>query len=317
MPHLHIVKPGALTTVQDLGRWGFQDRGVPVSGAMDGLSHRLANRLVGNPEDAATLEVTLIGPTVEFEGDTLFAVTGGEFLLSMDGAEFPMNTVGLARTGSRLRFGRLRRGARAYLAVAGGIDVPCILGSRSTQLTSQMGGVEGRRLLRGDRLPVSNGKWSRQRVGFAARPVFDLPRGNARLRVILGPQNELFIESAVTTLRNGRYKITSDSNRMAYRLEGTLLQHAGAADIISDATPMGAIQVPASGQPILLMADRQTTGGYPKIATVITADLPLAAQLAPGHSMEFALRKRDEALAALADRERSLARGLETAVRRW
>jgi KipI family sensor histidine kinase inhibitor len=301
-----IISGGMLSTVQDLGRWGYQRSGVPAGGPMDRASHRLANALVGNPPEAATIEITLIGPEIGFERETLFAVTGGEFCLTLGGRSAPMNTVCRARPGMRLRFGARRHGARAYIAVAGGIDVPAVLGSRATHLPSAMGGVAGRALRSGDHLPVGRPHRGQTVEGRSAPPVVPLPRGGARLRLVLGPQDDFFTDRALVLLQTSRYRITADSNRMAYRLEGPPLEHARGADTISDATLPGALQVPASGQPILLAADSQTTGGYPKPATVISADLPVAGQLAPGDWIEFALCSRRDAMAALIAQERRL-----------
>ena len=295
MSTMLVLKPGMLTTVQDLGRWGYQDSGVPVAGPMDPYSHRLANRLVGNRDDAATLEVTVVGPDLVFEGDVTFAVSGAIFPLTLAGAPIPNDTACCATSGSQLRFGIRTRGARAYLAVQGGVDVPQVLGSRATSLISAMGPLGGRPLVAGDRLPVGHGSGGGVEYG---QPLA-LPTGGARLRVIWGPQADYFTEAARQTLAAARYHITPQSNRMGYRLTGPTLEHVGSADILSEATPPGSLQVPASGLPILLMADRQTTGGYPKIATVITADLPLAGQLVPGDWIGFEPCTPDEARHAL------------------
>jgi antagonist of KipI len=304
MASLTVVRPGMLTTVQDLGRWGHQGSGVPVAGAMDVYSHRLANQLVGNAEQAAALEITLVGPEIQTDTDAVCAVAGAEFALSVDGRSVPMHTPVAVPRGGRLRFGARTRGARATLAVRGGIDVPVRFGSRATSLVSRMGPFEGRALAAGDVLPVG----TPPAHGRVSRPAqaLPLPRGGARLRVIPGPHDHMFTSAAIDALFTGRYMVTPHSNRMGYRLEGPGLTHAGSADILSEATPLGTVQVPASGQPILLMADRQTTGGYPKIATVITADVPLAGQLAPGDWIEFVACTRDRALDALRQQEARL-----------
>ena len=304
MASLLVVRPGILTTVQDLGRWGWQGSGVPVAGPMDAYSHRLANRLVGNPDAAAALEVTLIGPELEAEGAIVCAVTGGAFALEVDGRPVEMHRPFDVRPGGRLRFGPRASGARAALAVRGGFDLPMIFGSRATSVVSRMGPVEGRALAAGDRLPVCGmcGPGA-QRPGKPLR----VPPGGARLRVVMGPHDIGFTDEAIATLLHSRFLVTPQSNRMGYRLEGPALAHRGAAEILSDATPMGSLQVPASGQAILLMADRQTTGGYPKIATVISADLPLAGQLAPGDWVEFASCTREAAVETLRVLEARLA----------
>lgn len=303
MATLRTIAPGMLTTIQDCGRWGWQSRGVPVAGAMDPWSYRAANVLAGNAPSAATLELTLVGPAVEFDDERVVAVTGADFELTLDDRAVPMNTAFVAAAKSLLRFGRRIDGARAYVAVSGGIDVPPILGSRSTHVTTHMGGMDGRPLRAGDLLPLGK----RGRESFSSRRTWKTPDPfSTTIRVLPGPQVENFAAEALHVLQSARYVVSAQSDRMGFRLEGQTLAHAGGAGFISDATPLGALQVPASGQPILLMADRQTTGGYPKIATVITADIGLAGQLAPGDSISFVLCSQREAIAALVSRERAV-----------
>jgi antagonist of KipI len=300
-----VIKPGMLTTVQDAGRWGFQARGVPVAGPMDPVSHRLANALVGNARDAALLEVTLLGPELEFEDERLVAVTGADFELMLDGRPAPSHAPFTVSAGSHLRFGARRLGARAYLAVSGGITVPMVLGSRATHLVSAMGGIAGRALIAGDRLPLGvRPRFSLAVLPLPARESRSDP--NATLRVLPGPQADYFAPDALDLLQSAPYVVRSNSDRMGFRLEGPRLTHARGADIISDATPLGVLQVPASGQPILLMADRQTTGGYPKIATVIAADMTVAGQLAPADTIAFVVCTPHDALTALIAQERAL-----------
>jgi KipI family sensor histidine kinase inhibitor len=302
---VRVLKAGLLTTIQDLGRWGWQNEGVAVSGAMDALSHRLANRLVGNPDGDATIEVTLVGPELEFAAPGVFAVAGAEFDLFVDGDRVAMRRSHAIHAGGRLRFGERRRGARAYVAIAGGIDVPPVFGSRATHVASRLGGFGGRSIASGDELPI--GVPARPpAVGRSAPPPFDVPAGGATLRILPGPQDAMFVPSAMRALQDGRFSVTPASNRMGYRLLGVRLEHAGSADMLSDATPCGSLQVPGTGQPILLTADGPTVGGYPKIATVISADLPLAGQLAPGDWIAFAVCSHEDAVAALEQRLRSL-----------
>ncbi len=307
MSALLVVKPGLLTTVQDCGRWGMQARGVPVAGPMDPCSHRLANALAGNPADAATLEVTILGPELEFDDERVVAVTGAEFELIVDGQSVPANAAFRVGAGSRLRFGRRALGARAYVGIAGGVAVPPTFGSRATHLVSAMGGIDGRPIRTGDRLPLGDRAPGWNTTSARPRlPIVPLPDGHADLRVLAGPQQEYFTPDALDVLQSAPYTIGRTSDRMGYRLEGPRLAHSRGADIISDATPFGALQVPSSGRPILLMADRQTVGGYPKIATVITADLGLAGQLAPGDQVSFVVCSLRDALAALIAQERAL-----------
>ena len=306
MNGLRVIKAGMLTTIQDRGRWGLQSFGVPVAGPMDPVSHRIANTLVGNDAGAATLEVTLLGPELEFEDERTIAVTGAEFEITVDGRPAPMNAPFIVSAESRLHFGPRVRGARAYLAIAGGIDAQPTLGSRSTHLISGMGGLDGRPVKSGARLPLGDPARARRSAPALSESVVPLPDRHARIRVLAGPQQEYFTPGALDALRSVPYAIGQDSDRMGFRLEGPRLAHARGADIISDATPLGALQVPASGQPILLMADRQTTGGYPKIATVISADISLAGQLGPGDTIAFAVCTPLEAMAALIAQERAL-----------
>lgn len=302
MKTLTVVRPGMLTTVQDLGRWGHQHQGVPVAGPMDWYAHRLANRLVGNPDEAAALEITLIGPELLAGGDVVCAVTGADFDLTCDDRSAPMNASFVLRKGARLRLRSRRAGARATLAVAGGIDAETVLGSRSTSLISRMGPFGGRALIAGDVLGIG------ESGNVERRPphILPLPRGGTRLRVLLGPHDARFGEEALRAFASSRYVVTQESNRMGYRLNGAVLAQTDATEMLSDATPIGSLQILPSGLPILLMADRQTTGGYPKIATVITADLPLAGQLAPGDWIEFFPCSRSAAAEALRSRMSAL-----------
>ena len=292
-----IVRPGLMTTVQDRGRWGRQHEGVPVSGPMDRASMDDANRAAGNAPAAATLEVTLGGVDVRLEHAGALAIGGADLSATMDGQPLPAGARVEHGAGSLVSFGARRQGARAYLALDGGVAIAPSLGSRATDLTSGLG---GRRLRAGDRLPVgeeqSRGSAGPPAAQTSARPV---PVGGARVRVMPGPHSEWFPSEALDRLCRTRYEVTPESNRMGYRLRGAEPLPRDSREMISDATVEGGLQVPPSGQPILLMADRQVTGGYPIIATVITADLPVVGQLAPGDWIEFAACTRADALAAL------------------
>lgn len=284
-----VLKSGWLATVQDLGRYGHQQYGVSVSGAMDPFSTIVANRLVGNPDQAAVLELTLKGPELQFERDTVIAITGADLSPSINGHHVPMWESIAIQRGNHLSFGMPRTGSRAYLAIAGGIEVPLVLGSRSTHCASKIGGLHGTPLKPGDVFYSGTVRpFVTLRIGtrFPAplRPHYER---SASLRVIPGPQLHFFGNKALTTLMETIYTVSPESDRMGYRLAGSTLIRKGSSEFISDGTVMGALQVPSNGQPILLMADRQTTGGYPKIAVVISADLPLAAQLAPGDRITF------------------------------
>jgi KipI family sensor histidine kinase inhibitor len=290
-----VLRPGLLTTVQDLGRWGHQSLGVPVAGPLDPVAHRVANALVGNSVDAATLESTLTGPDLRFGQETVVAIAGGDLWPMLDGAEVPIGAPFRCPSGSVLRFGDRRSGARAYVAFDGGVEVDPVLGSRATHVMSRMGGVQGRALRAGDRVALGPST-----ARAKTRP-FSAPRskGGARVRVLPGPQVDHFDRSALDALQRMRFTISAQSDRMGYRLLGAAIAGHRLGDMISDVMLAGGVQIPPSGEPILLMADRQTTGGYPQLAVVITADLPLAAQLAPGDWIEFEVCRRADAIAAL------------------
>jgi KipI family sensor histidine kinase inhibitor len=298
-----ILRPGLFTTIQDRGRWGYQASGVPVAGALDLLSHRIANLLVGNAPDAATLEVTLAGPELRIDQETCVAVTGADLQASVDGTAITPGGVANCRQGSVLRFGERVSGARAYVAFDGGVDVAMTLDSRSTHVGAALGGLEGRALRAGDRLPLGS---PTHRVAKAIETRSNAGVGGARLRVLPGPQDDFFSDSAFGALEQGRFHVSPQSNRMGYRLSGGSIRRVENREMISDVAFVGGIQIPPSGEPILLMSDRQTTGGYPQIATVITADLPTAGQLAPGDWVEFTRCTREEAIAALRDQEAML-----------
>jgi len=308
-----VVRAGMLTTVQDLGRWGYQSRGVPVSGALDWASHRLANRLLCNDAGAATLEVTLLGPQLRFESDTTFAVTGAGFKLTLDGMPVEMNRSVDARAGCLLAFGERVNGARAYIGISGGVDTPPVLGSRSTHVLTKMGGHEGRALRAGDAIQIGPKQAGRNLPSEAknsfspddrAKALFHLdapthregwhrPSGVSQLRVM--PVDERLVEH----LTRQRFQISPQSDRMGYRLAGGTVPVAASGELISASVPTGAIQVPPGGQPILLMNDHATTGGYAVAAVVIAADLPRAGQLAPGDWVEFCASSIEAADAAL------------------
>ena len=298
-----VIRSGLFTTIQDCGRWGYQASGVPVSGALDRVSHRVANALVGNESDAATLEVTLLGPEVRIDVDAVIAIAGADLSARIDRTEVSINAPIACKAGSVLRFGERRRGSRAYVAFNGGIDVPPTLGSRATSALCGLGGVNGRPVSAGDCLPLGAPTVPPRARRIDLPPV---PEGGARLRVLPGPQDGFFPPDALDQMRRARFTVTPQSDRMGYRLEGARLPRIEGREMISDAALIGGIQVPTSGEPIMLMADRQTTGGYPHIATVITADLPLAGQLRPGDWVEFEPCTRRDALSALVAQEGKL-----------
>ena len=302
---IDLLRPGMLTTVQDAGRWGWQGSGVSVSGPMDPFAFRMANALVGNDRRAAALEITLSGPEISFEDARVVAVSGAVFQILVDGRPVAANHAFTVPKGATLRFGERTRGARAYLAIAGGIATPAVLGSRATHVGMRVGGWHGRPLQRGDRLPLGPVPGHLVRRTHPLSTVVRTP-ADRPIRVIAGPDGDQFPPAALERLLNEAYVVDSASDRIGYRLNGPVLPRQSNDDQLSDVTTMGTIQVPVAGQPILLMADRQTTGGYPRLATVITADLGIAGQAAPGDAVRFALCSKAEAHEALLEAERPL-----------
>ena len=320
MDTIEVVEPGLLTTVQDRGRYGYLRYGVPVSGAMDYFALRVANLLVGTPQEEACLEITFVGPRLRFLKDTTIALAGADLSPIVDGVPIPMWQSVWVQQGSLLSFGTTRGGVRAYLAVAGGLDVPRVMGSKSTYLKAAIGGIEGRALRAGDRLPTPD--TAGQPINVSRRlPERGIPSygHHHELRVIMGPQDDAFTEEGIQTFLGSQYAVTPQSDRMGYRLEGPEIQHKSGADIISDGIPLGAVQVPADGLPIVLLADRGTTGGYAKIATVITADIYKLAQAAPGDTVRFTKITLEEAYQALKEQDELLQQieELSTATRRF
>ena len=278
---------------------------MPVSGPMDLASHRLANRLVGNDDRAAGLEVTLLGPELLFEESGVVAVTGAEFLVQLDGIALPMNTSHFVRSGQMLAFGARGNGARAYVAVAGGIDVPEVLGSRATHIASGVGGVVGRALQPGDRL-LTGEVGTAAYAGRSVPSVTPLPKDGVFVRCVAGPDAALFDDDQHESFNHARFRVTTDSDRMGYRLEGGALVARDGGQLISRAVARGTVQVPPKGNPIVLMADHQTAGGYPGIAVVISADFPVLGQLSAGQWVEFTRCTQAEAVDALAELERRI-----------
>jgi biotin-dependent carboxylase-like uncharacterized protein len=298
-PLMQVDQPGMFTLVQDLGRYGWQRFGVPANGAMDERAHRIANALVGNDDDAATLECTLTGPTLRFTRNTMIAIAGADMVVTADGKRVPAHRAVMLRRGVVLAFGERRQGARAYLAVRGGFDTEVVMGSRSTFVRGGYGGVDGRPLRRGDRVPVATAQedqLSLERMlvqsglPFVEARAVNLPAHAAEtqpIRVMRGPQWRNFSLAARRAFIREPFVISTQSDRMGYRLDGPELALTQPLEMISEACDFGTVQVPPSGHPIVLMADRQSAGGYPKIAYVISTDLPLLAQAMPGDSLRF------------------------------
>lgn len=302
-----VIRPGLCSTVQDEGRSGYQHLGVPVNGPMDALAHRLANALVGNARQCSSLEVTLQGPTLRFDSGCLLAIAGADLGARLDGVPLPPGQAVKVAPGTLLDFGKRVHGARAYLAVQGGFQVPQVLGSRSTFRRGALGGVQGRELLAGDRLALLSSFRNAARVQIAhALQIDPLNAAERPIRILPGREWSAFSTEAQQALVGSAYRIGNDSERMGYRLAGAELKLLAPLELLSEAVPFGTVQVPPSGQPIVLMADRQTTGGYPKIAHVASVDLPLLAQRLPGDDVRFVLIGLAEAQALAVQRARLL-----------
>ena len=298
-----VIRAGLLTTVQDLGRFGMQHFGVPASGAMDAYALQVANRLVGNLGDAAALEITIAGPVLEFAADTLIALSGGDLEPVIDEKPVPMNRPVWIARGRRLAFGRCVSGCRAYLALAGGLDVEPVLGSRATYLRAALGGIAGRALKAGDRIGTQATGTERfsslrqaerfRRDGFAA-PRWSVQAWSGqwmmqppRIRFVPGRHWEQLAAAQRNRFTGTAFRLGASSDRMGYRLEGASLEIGDAGHVVSEAVAFGTIQLPPDGNPIVLMADRQTIGGYPRLGEVASVDLPLLAQLKPGDALQF------------------------------
>ncbi|WP_323055712.1 biotin-dependent carboxyltransferase family protein [Paucibacter sp. PLA-PC-4] len=283
---IEVIKPGAQSQLQDLGRYGYQHLGVPVCGAMDEYSHRLANLLVGNHMDQATLEIVLMGPCLRFVAATQIAICGADLSATLDGEPMALNRRLDVPAGAVLAFGRRINGLRSYLAVRGGFSVATLMGSRSTFVRGGFGGHLGRALRKGDWLQAAD---FQPAGALPDLPVVStLPSAEITpLRVVLGEHWAGFTAEAQALFAENSYRISPQSDRMGYRLEGPALARSQPGELISEAVNFGSIQVPPDGQPIVLMAERQSTGGYPKIGHVISVDLPLLAQLAPQQALRF------------------------------
>ena len=309
-----VERAGFLTSVQDLGRTGSRQFGVSTSGALDPFALRVANLLVGNDEGAAGLEITLGGLQLRFEDERIIAWCGGEFDVQIGSRALPAGHVAIVKAGDELKFGRPQTGCRCWLAISGGIDVPDVLGSRSTDLRANFGGLEGRMLRDGDQLSL--GAFQRSQTPAAedisswsgphdwVSPAKRYPV----LRFVRGVDWSRFDDVTIQRFTSEAFAVSPDSDRMGVRLEGPELKRQDETDLISEAVAPGTIQVPPSGKPILLLGDCQTIGGYPKIAHVITVDLGIAAQLRAGDRVRFSEVSLQDAHRLLIERERDLDR---------
>lgn len=310
---IKILNSGLLSTIQDMGRIGYQESGFSTSGALDKKALQIANILVDNPIQEAGIEMTLMGATMEFQADNVIAITGGDFLPMVNQVSIPMYTAISLKKGDILSFGFAKSGCRAYIAFAGGLDIPRILGSKSTNLKCSVGGFYGRGLKAEDEIlflaPLSalqglSGRTLSSQIGKESKNKFlqellgresfllsDINDNQEEkiLRVVLGPQENYFTEKGLNTFFGETYILSNESDRMGCKLEGPEIEYKSTVDIISDGIPFGGIQISSNGKPIIMLADRQTTGGYAKIGTIISTDIPLLAQRKPGDKIRFEL----------------------------
>ena len=311
-----ILNPGLLTTVQDFGRIGYQQFGVPVSGVVDPRAMSIANILVDNPEDEAVLECTMLGPQIRFNAPNAIAITGGDLGPTIDNQPIPNYAAIRVEAGQVLRFAGLRSGCRAYIAFAGGLDIAPVMGSRSTYMKAKIGGVEGRKLQKDDVIKFRKPNPDLRGLNIRHISPEFVPRLEYKLRVVLGPQDDMFTEHGIETFLSESYVVTPEFDRMGCRLDGEIIEHKGeSGDIIADGIAFGAIQVPTAGKPIIMLSDRQTTGGYTKIANVISADFRILAQLKAGDRVRFAQVSVAAAQDALLT-QRAALKTLRTAVSR-
>jgi len=295
MTGLLVKACGPMTSLQDRGRLGFQRFGVSPSGAMDQRALAMANALVGNAPETAAIEFMNLGGAFTAEGgDICMALVGAGCTLTIEGTPVPPQTAVLLKDGQTAQVSHARTGTFAYLAVAGGFTIEPQLGSLSLHLRSRLGGLSGGPLQAGNRLPCR----AEAQAGEPMRLNVDMFEESGPIRVMLGPQDDYFTESAVRTFLSSEFTVSPQADRMGFQLTGPQIEHAKGFNIVSDGIVDGHIQIPGSGQPIVLMRDRQTTGGYPKIATIISADLHRFAQLRPGSTLRFQAVSRDEAVGA-------------------
>ncbi|HBB17001.1 MAG TPA: KipI antagonist [Syntrophus sp. (in: bacteria)] len=285
-----VIHPGILTTIQDRGRYGYQQYGVSVSGAMDKFALRLANMLAGNDDGEAALEMTIVGPKLRALRACRIAIAGADLSPQINGRPLATWQPTEMQEGDVLSFGTARSGCRAYLAVYGGIEAPLTMGSRSTHILSKLGGLNGRALIKGDRISIRNAGGDLRRFN----PDFSLRREQIpsygrewQVRVIPGPQSDYFTRRGIAAFYSAEYDISPQADRMGYRLRGPKIEHKAAADILTDATPRGSVQVPGDGNPIILLSDGQTTGGYSKIGVIISPDQDRLGQARPGDKIRF------------------------------
>lgn len=292
---MNIQDGGILTSIQDEGRFGFEQFGVSPSGPMDYRAMHIGNILVDNQIGESCLETTIMGPTIRFDGPAVLAVTGADCTPTVNGKPVSMYRAFPVKAGDVLKMGMAKNGCRSYLAVAGGIKVPVLMNSKCTMVGKNFGGHEGRKLQKGDVLELEKNIFTLPNMQARFTTPDVLQSGNHTLRVIMGPQEDMFTEKGIESFLTGVYKVGQEFDRQGYRLEGPVIEHKVDGNIISDGIVTGSIQVPTAGQPIVMLAEHQTVGGYTKIATVITADLPVIGQCKAGDSITFQKVSVDQA----------------------
>lgn len=303
-----VIRAGFQTTVQDLGRAGYRASGVSPGGALDPLALRVANLVVGNSETAAGIEATLGMLRLRFHDERVVAWCGGAFVVTISGAKLRPGRAAVVRAGDELQAAAPPNGARAWFAISGGLDIPAVLGSRATDLRSGFGGLDGRALRDGDTLPLAAAPAAAPRLADWSAPEqwANASRRHPYLRVVRGADSSRFADSILESLLHEPFTVTPEADRMGVRLEGPKIDRADREELLSEPVTPGTIQVPPDGKPIVLLGDCQTIGGYPKIAHVITVDMPAAAQLRPGDVVRFAETSQADARALYAQRERDL-----------
>jgi len=311
MEGFKVINSGIFDTIQDLGRFGFQQYGMPVSGAMDSYALRIGNRLLGNEENEAGIEISTPGLSLEVLNQTVIAITGANFNPTINSFSVPMWEAIEVKKGDIISFEQIKKGCHSYLLVVGGVDVPIVLGSKSTYARGKIGGLKGGPLKKADIINI--GKTNPESQNIIGRKV---PADNLsayyeeneinEIRVILGPQDDYFTKDGLQTFLNSFYEITVNSDRMGYRLKGPKIKSKNGSDIITGGIPLGSIQVPRNGMPIVMLADHQTTGGYAKIVTVISVDIDKFAQMKPENKVKFTQVNLEEAHRLLQGREEKI-----------
>jgi len=302
MGKIKIINPGLLSSIQDAGRYGYQEYGMPVAGAMDIDALQLANWCVGNQANEACIESTIIGAGIEFLFSTCIALCGAKAHPKINGELVEMNLSLHIKAGDKLEMGAVQRGCRIYMAIAGGFNIPERMNSKSTYLRGKFGGFEGRALAVGDELEINHTNKQVKRV--LAQDFIPDYASHTQIRVTAGADIKRFTQEGIRNFLCSTYTLSPQSDRMGYRLSGTKIEQANGADIISSGIATGAIQVPGHGEPIIMMADHQTLGGYTKIAQVIAADLPLLGQMKPGDKINFKEVSLEKAQNLLIEKQR-------------